>query len=268
MDPTRTDAFGPNKTLVFLHIPKTAGSTFRRILLRQQDFAVHAVNDGQKELKRELAADPAYVQNLARDYDAIIGHLVFDEAAFDPLAGNVIFASLMREPISRALSAYKQGRRRTVSTVHEQLKTMPAADVFEKFPQVRNRVTNNHLRALCRAQSLEAFDALARRHRFILGRQDRFEDFLRYLEATFSITLPRIEAANVAPRTIPSQRSLTTWSRSSGRRTRRTSPSSNGSIRSGTARRRRPPTRAALPRRQRRKRGGAAAPPLVRPITG
>lgn len=198
----RSDAFG-EQTMIFLHLPKTAGTTFREVLQRHPTLKVRLVEGGHPEILEKIKEKPVFVKTLARQNDVIMGHLIFDPRPFNALAGKVFFVSLLREPIDRAISHYKHVRRTPEHALHQELKPLSFDQAFARHERFRMQVTNNQVRSLCRLQSLEDFDRITMQHRFILGRQDRFDDFLAYLERTFAITLPRLAPANVAPRDDP-----------------------------------------------------------------
>lgn len=195
----RTDAFGDDRTMIFLHLPKTAGTTFREVLLRHPTLSVHLVRGGHPEIVEAIRERPVYVKTLVRRHDVVMGHLIFDRRPFEALAGRIFFVSLLRDPIARAISHYKHVRRTAEHPLHQDLQPLSFDRAFNEHERFRMQVTNNQIRSLCRQPNLADFDRITRRHRFILGRQDQFDAFLEYLEATFGITLPRVPPTNVAP---------------------------------------------------------------------
>src|SRR5690242_898145 len=111
MSPTAT-------TLLFLHIPKTGGTTFRRIL--ECNYArneILTLNGADYSVERERFAKSA--ETSRRRYRAIQGHLYFGFHQFVP--SQSAYVTWMRDPIARSLSFYSHVRNRTDHYLHRQL---------------------------------------------------------------------------------------------------------------------------------------------------
>lgn len=107
-----------SRTLIFLHIPKTGGTTSRRILER---------NYSRGEILTFKGADhAAEVERFAKSpesersrYRLIQGHLYFGFHRFIP--GDWSYVSWMRDPIARALSFYSYVRTHPEHYLHRRL---------------------------------------------------------------------------------------------------------------------------------------------------
>lgn len=188
-------------TMMFMHLPKTGGTTLKRMITAHPSLSAVAVRG--RNLMAGLEQDPNHLLDLAARHDVIMGHMAIEEAAFDPLAGRIVIVSLLRHPIERAVSHYKHARRTPQHGLYDELQTKSFDEAWRTIRRFRTHIKSNQTRAFANARSLAAFDALAAKHRIMLGRQDRFEAFVQHLERTFAITLPRVAPANVAPASDP-----------------------------------------------------------------
>ena len=98
--------FSPAKTklmIVFLHIHKTGGTTFRSILERNLGAACFHTNQTRRD--SFCQADFDFAKKLFPRLRAITGHNIIDPLRFtvpDPF-----YATFLREPVARAISHYQ-----------------------------------------------------------------------------------------------------------------------------------------------------------------
>jgi hypothetical protein len=91
----------PSQPLViFLHVPKTAGSTLRRIIERQHDASM-ILPLYESDFGEELAAIPPQELDRLR---IVMGHFYFGAHAYLSRASTYI--TLLRDPIERVISHY------------------------------------------------------------------------------------------------------------------------------------------------------------------
>src|SRR3989442_9425283 len=99
--------------IIFLHVPKTAGTTLARILERQ--YGARAIlRLYQSSYGQELAAIPATQLELLR---VVMGNFSFEPHQF--LAGPSRYITILREPIDRVISHYYFVRRDPTHYLYE-----------------------------------------------------------------------------------------------------------------------------------------------------
>ena len=138
-------------TVIFLHIPKTGGASLANMLAGH--FAPGGVYNPQV---REIGDRPPGDVN---GYDFIFGHLDWSELA--AIASPVQIISMLREPVSRALSVYWYWRAHSWAYGVEQLgsrgvecaKTLSPEDFFHIAPpDVLGNIENTAARQLVGAE--------------------------------------------------------------------------------------------------------------------
>ena len=138
-------------TVVFLHVPKTAGSSLTGMLTA--NFAPERIYRPQPhgELKSRAAHELA-------DFDLICGH--FDWSEFEAIPGPTQIVSVLREPVQRSLSLYWYWRAHTWAYGVEELgsrgvqyaKSLSPEDFFTTAPpDVRGNFENTVARQLAGA---------------------------------------------------------------------------------------------------------------------
>ena len=89
--------------IVFLHIPKTGGTTFQSIL--QKNFGASCCHSDQTRRDLFSHADLKFVKKFYPRLRAITGHNINDPLQYsipDPFYG-----TFLREPIARTISSYQ-----------------------------------------------------------------------------------------------------------------------------------------------------------------
>ena len=112
--------FGNFDTLIFLHIPKTAGTTLRPIIERQyrRSVILRAYNSGEGAKGREFfVALP--IERIKR-VGLVVGHIEFGWHALMPQ--KAIYLTMLREPIDRVVSQYYHIRGHTSHRLHNAVK--------------------------------------------------------------------------------------------------------------------------------------------------
>jgi Sulfotransferase family len=102
-----------SRVLIFVHIPKTAGTTFRRVLERQYS-ADEVLPLYESELGKELASIPPAQMNRLR---VVLGHFYFGAHAFIPRPST--YVTFLRDPVDRVLSHYYFVRQSPEHEFHE-----------------------------------------------------------------------------------------------------------------------------------------------------
>jgi hypothetical protein len=96
---------GEYDTLIFLHIPKTAGTTLRKILERQyRHSGILEVYDKRVLDHLELEGTEILRQVPLRETGLLAGHIVFGWHRFLP--GRAVYLTMLRDPVDRVVSLY------------------------------------------------------------------------------------------------------------------------------------------------------------------
>jgi len=93
-----------NNMIVFLHIPKTAGSTFQFILNNNLGISHCHTNHSHKEIFTQ--ADLRFARMVFPGLKGIAGHNLVDPLALR--VPNPFYMTFLREPVARVLSSYQE----------------------------------------------------------------------------------------------------------------------------------------------------------------
>jgi hypothetical protein len=211
-----TDVCHPSAdaTVVFLHIGKTAGSSVRKVLFRNvPDDRVVWIRQPRERphgflgdhVMRDLAALDEEERRRAR---LVVGHMYF--GVHELIPGECVYFTMLRDPVSRAVSQYAHVLRRTNHRFHE-LVNAEGMGLSEYITSgVATETDNSQTRAIagdvttpfgaCTPEMLERAKANIDRHFALVGLVERFDETLVQLQSTFGWNRLRNVRANVAPR--------------------------------------------------------------------
>lgn len=112
------------KTIVFIHIPKTGGSSLIAAFRREYGSDLYHIAPNR--------ADPRGFANFLaipkKQFRAIAGHVAYGVDEF--IAGEVNYATMLREPADRAVSDYRYIRRRSGHPLHQHAMSLEINDFF------------------------------------------------------------------------------------------------------------------------------------------
>ncbi|MGH7504212.1 MAG: sulfotransferase family 2 domain-containing protein [Longimicrobiales bacterium] len=136
---------GPDGTLIYLHIPKTAGRTFVKILRDQYGKArvYEAYSTPPDTLIDVYKALPVSEKTK---YRAIAGHVAPDMHLSVP--GPSLYVTMLREPLRRALSTYQFIRRQQSHPAHAAVTENRMTLEQVMTSGVDPMLSNGHVRAL------------------------------------------------------------------------------------------------------------------------
>jgi hypothetical protein len=186
--------------LIFLHIPKTAGTTLNRIIEWQYpplsifnvDARAHATVERFKTLSEERR----------RRFRVVRGHMGYGIHEFLPQGGTYI--TMLREPVARVLSSYYFILRRPLHPHHRKLKKnqLGIEEYLRLFPD-RDNVQcrfvagvqdgasyDDHILEIAKENLTKSFS--------VIGLSERFEESLVLLAKTFGWEIPYFENWKVA----------------------------------------------------------------------
>ena len=95
-----------NKTLIFCHVPKTAGTTLNRIIESQYDpFRIHSIPGGQRI--RAIEKFKALPEERRRKLQVLKGHIEY--GLHEHLPQPATYMTMLREPVAQVVSSYFYG---------------------------------------------------------------------------------------------------------------------------------------------------------------
>ncbi len=181
--------------IVSVHIPKTAGTSFRsrlaagigeRLLLDYDDWVETQTTAAEQRRSARRMEMLGELHELSRRYDVIHGHFAADKYA--DLFQKLDLITFVRDPYQQALSAYDTARRAfdapnpAIRLLHE--KDMTCIDMIEAFP--------NHQSLYFSGKAVDEFA--------MIGIYERFDESVALFQSMFGIKLPDEEIRiNVNP---------------------------------------------------------------------
>lgn len=131
-------------TLIFLHLPKTAGTTLRSIIRSQ--YADDEVCELYRYPSREAVERFGRLPREERDgYRVILGHMQIGVHRF--VSGPHVYVTLLRHPVDRCISAYRFVRRKANHPRHDLIRGKDIREVLEEG--LLPFFDNGQTRALC-----------------------------------------------------------------------------------------------------------------------
>lgn len=109
----------PAETIIFQHIPKTAGSTFHSILNRRYDEAEIRNVFCSDYSDRDVVELRSLPEEQLRSIRVLKGHMPFGLHRHLPQEAR--YVTVLREPVARAISQYKYIRRNPGNHLHDQV---------------------------------------------------------------------------------------------------------------------------------------------------
>ena len=105
----------PNHSLLFLHVPKTAGTTFRGILNRV--YNEDQTHELYGNIPKAIADFKALPEGQRQQITCLRGHVPFGLHVHLP--GNVTYVTFLRDPVERVISHYYYVRRTPEHRLHD-----------------------------------------------------------------------------------------------------------------------------------------------------
>ena len=196
------------EALIFLHIPKTAGTTLNRIIEWQYSpFAIFTMDPYR--IRATVDRFKRLPEGRRRRLQVVRGHLLYGIHEFLPQGATYI--TMLREPVARVLSAYYFILRRPLHPLHRKMKRekLRVEDCLRLFPQRQNlqcqfiagvedaTVGSEHLLDVAKENLLKSFSVVGISERFeesiVLMAKTFGWDFLSYENKKVSKTRPQID---------------------------------------------------------------------------
>lgn len=187
--------------LIFLHIPKTAGTTLNRIIEWQYDpRLIYTVDPYQ------IRATASRLKTLSearrRRLRVVRGHLLYGIHECLPQGGTYI--TMLRDPVKRVLSSYQFILRRPLHPLHRKLKAKGiGVEEFLKFTANRQNLQTKMLAGVpyvgpCDEQTLARAKEHATKSFRVVGISERFHESLLLIASSFGWDIPYYENRKVS----------------------------------------------------------------------
>lgn len=185
----------PHQTVIFLHIPKTAGTTLHRIInqqyYRKQIYSIYPTplqpGTGVEALKHLSLLEQAQIRVLT-------GHMPFGFHTLIPNASTYI--TLLRDPIERVISFYYFIRQEPSHYFHDY--ALMADMTLDKFLESRVTLATNNFQVRmlsgaldavgygeCTSEMLEMAKQNLQSYFAVVGLTERFDETLIMLRRAF-----------------------------------------------------------------------------------
>lgn len=190
-----------NKALIFLHIPKTAGTTLNRIIEWQYSPAAIFTVDPHR-FRATVERFHNFSEARRRSYQVVRGHLFYGIHEYLPQESTYI--TMLREPVSRMISSYYFALRRPLHPLHAKLKRegLPVQEFIRLTPQHQNlqcrSIAGLGRAGTCDESTLETAKQNLQRSFSVVGLSEQFEDSLLLMMAEFGWKVPFYASRKVA----------------------------------------------------------------------
>ena len=187
------------EALIFLHIPKTGGTTLQNII--EQNYSPGQVHRhaGRLEFKK-------LTERQKRSYHVISGHLYF--GIHREIPQSTAYFTMLRDPVDRIISNYYYVLRAKDHRLHQRINAekMSLADYVTS--KLNSQLDNGQLRLLsgieedipfggCSSAMLDRAKENLKRHFTVIGLTERFDDSLRLMKECFGWKNISYQKANV-----------------------------------------------------------------------
>jgi len=189
------------EALIFLHIPKTAGTTLNRIIEAQYSpFAIYTIDPHRFRATAERLKELS--EKRRRRLRVVRGHLYYGLHQCLPQGASYI--TMLRDPVARVLSAYHFVLRRPLNPLHRKMKKerLTVEDCLQLFPNRHNlqckliagvknpEFNDERLLELAKDNLTRSFS--------VVGISERFEESLVLMAKTFGWDIRFYENRKVA----------------------------------------------------------------------
>ncbi len=183
------------KAVIFLHIPKTAGTALQ-VMIRQQFRQSGIYELDNKDARRSMDIFKGMADRDKKKFRAVVGHMWF--GLHESMPKPCTYITLLREPIDRVVSHYYYVRRMSAHYLHQEVisRNLSLKDYLEQ--KLSTELNNGQTRLLsgemdenrypfgtCPRELLDRAKNNLKEHFSVVGIQERYTDTLRLLEKVF-----------------------------------------------------------------------------------
>lgn len=183
-----------DRTVIFLHLPKAAGSTLNRVIAQQYAPAEIYQTAGKALpiIGTELAANPRV--------RLIAGHIGFGVHTL--LAGPFTYITVLRDPVERMLSHYHFARKLATHPLHAEIANgLSLVDAARRLANLQTRyLADESVRGTSESTGRDALESAkgnVSRHFAVAGLAERFEETLLLLSRQLGWKIRPVANSNV-----------------------------------------------------------------------
>jgi hypothetical protein len=189
-----------DETLIFLHIPKTAGTTLNRIIDRQYSpFRIYTTHGGRVEWSIERLKN--FSEARRRRYQVIRGHMSFGAHSY--LTQPSTYITMLREPVDRVMSAYYYIFRRPKHPLYGQVVQQKYS--LQQYLEITPHRANFQCKLLagidqdseCPVDCLDTAKQNLLKYFRVVGLSERFDESLALMKIAFAWDIPFYSNYNV-----------------------------------------------------------------------
>ncbi len=174
--------------IVFFHIPKTAGTSFRHLVwknLNKDEVFWHGQDNQFISSKQPKELEK---------FKFIGGHFGFSNNKIKTLPKKKLYISLLRKPIERVISHFNYIKQRPDHALYS---AENLEETLSKTTPFRKDSENSQCRYISGKSSAKETIAIIEQHPFIIGRTDKIDVFLEKLNLVLGWNTDDFIAANV-----------------------------------------------------------------------
>ncbi len=192
------------QTVIFIHIPKAAGSTLRAIIQNQYKRHVMYAIDGRrvKESVEEFKILPLSHREKIR---VLLGHMLFGLHEYIPRPSTYI--TILRDPVERVISNYYYVLRKPAHRMHDEVTSQKMTLKEYVESKINTQLNNGQTRVIsgindvlfgkCTNEMFERAKKNIENHFSVVGLTERFDETLILLQRVLAWRRPFYIMKNV-----------------------------------------------------------------------
>jgi hypothetical protein len=192
------EGYMDNQVIIFIHIPKTAGTTFRNIVSNQYDAnEMKSFYSGYQDASKKLIR---MKKRNTRMLKWIHGHFHFGLHELIPKPAK--YVAMLREPVDRTLSLYYFLRKNSNHPHHQKVKLLSLEQFVHSqdsfiYPQINN--TQTLLLSGDGTPNLEKAKENIEKHFMFVGLTEHFDQSVHFLRKNLGWKNNKYHKQNVTP---------------------------------------------------------------------